>query len=109
MHETVPPTPQRVCPHCAAIAETPAWRCPFCRRSYRRHTLAAIAAMLALFAVIVVGAVALMLGSFGDELDSELDRQVRTVRSDFERDVDDLQDEIRRELDRRLPVTTGPG
>lgn len=71
--------------------------------------MTATAAMLALLAVVVIGAVALLLGSFGDQLDRELDRQVRTVQEDFDRDVDDLQDDLRRELDRRLPAPTGPG
>ncbi len=100
---TTPETPQRVCPHCATLAYTTERRCPYCRRSYRRHPLMAVAVMLLITAAAVLGGVYAMLGVFGDELDSELDRQVRTVQGDFERDVAGLERSIRRELDRRLP------
>ena len=101
---TTPATPQRICPHCATLAYTAASRCPYCRRGYRRHPQLAVAAMLLVTAAAVLGGVYSMLTSFGDELDSELDRQVRTVQRDFDRDVRDLERGIRRELDRRLPA-----
>ena len=97
-------TPQRVCPHCATVAYTGAGRCPYCRRSYKRRTLPAIAAMLLLTAALVLGGVYYLLTEFGRELDSELDRQVRTVQRDFSRDVEGLERGIRRELDQRLPT-----
>jgi hypothetical protein len=101
---TSPATPQRVCPHCATLAYTADRRCPYCRRAYRRHTLLAVAAMLLVTAAAVLGGVLYMLTAFGDELESELDRQVRTVQDDFGRDVDRLQRDIESELDRRLPA-----
>ena len=65
--------------------------------------------MLILFAVVILGGVYYMLIQFGDELDSELDSQVRTVQRDFDGDVRRLQRDIERELDERLPpVTTAP-
>ena len=71
--------------------------------------LAGVAVMLVLFAVVILGGVYYMLTEFGDELDSELDSQVRTVQRDFDRDVRQLQRDIERELDERLPpVTTAP-
>ncbi len=97
-------TPQRVCPHCATVAYTGAGRCPYCRRSYRRRTLPAMAAMLLLTAALVLGGVYYLLTEFGRELDSQLDRQVSTVQRDVSRDVDGLERGIRRELDRRLPA-----
>jgi len=96
-------TPQRVCPHCATVAYTGAGRCPYCRRSYRRRILPAVATMLLVTAVLVLGGVYYLLTEFGDQLDSELDRQVRTVQDDLDRDVDGLERTIRRELERRLP------
>ena len=102
-------TPQRVCPHCATVAYTGAGRCPYCRRSYRRRILPAVAAMLLVTAALVLGGVYYLLTEFGDQLDSELDRQVTTVQGDFERDVEGLERSIRRELDRRLPTApAGP-
>jgi hypothetical protein len=59
--------------------------------------------MLVLFAIVILGGVYYMLTQFGDELDSELDSQVRTVQRDFDRDVRDLERNFERELDERLP------
>ena len=71
--------------------------------------LTGVAVMLVLFAVVILGGVWYMLTVFGDELDSELDSQVRTVQRDFDGDVRRLQRDIERELDERLPpVTTSP-
>lgn len=65
--------------------------------------------MLVLFAIAILGGVYYMLTQFGDELDSELDSQVRTVQRDFDGDVRRLQRDIERQLDERLPpVTTAP-
>src|SRR5215210_5045437 len=98
--------PQRLCPHCACISRATGRRCPYCGGSFRRHVLAAVAAMLAVTAAIVLGGVYLMLSAFGDELDSELDRQVKAVTNDLDRDFDTVRRDVRRELDRRLPTPT---
>jgi uncharacterized iron-regulated membrane protein len=66
--------------------------------------LTGIAVMLVLFAVVILGGVYYMLTQFGDELDAELDSQVRTVQRDFDGDVRRLQRDIERELDERLPA-----
>ena len=66
--------------------------------------LPAVAAMLAVTAAIVLGGVYLMLTAFGDELDSELNRQVETVTDDLDRDIGSIRRDLRRELDRRLPA-----
>jgi hypothetical protein len=103
-------TPQRVCPHCATIGYTADRRCPFCRRPYRRRTLAAVAAMLLVSVLVLLGAFFAMLVVAGNTLESELDRQVRTVQEDFDESVTGLRRDVRRELDRRLPAvpTTTP-
>lgn len=62
----------------------------------------ALFAMLLLFAAGILAGVALMLTAFGRELETELDGQVDVVQRDFEREVNGLQREIGRELDRRL-------
>ena len=64
--------------------------------------------MLVLFAVVILGGVYYMLTEFGDELDAELDSQVRTVQRDFDGDVRRLQRDIARELDDRLPPVVTP-
>ena len=67
--------------------------------------LAGVAVMLVLFAVVILGGVYYMLTQFGDELDAELDSQVRTVQRDFDGDVRRMQRDIEEELDERLPAT----
>lgn len=62
--------------------------------------------MLVVTAAVVLGGVWYMLTLFGDELDSQLDREVEAVQRDFDRDVRGLQRDIRRDLDRRLPALT---
>jgi hypothetical protein len=65
--------------------------------------------MLLVFAALILGGVYYMLTQFGDELESELDSQVRTVQRDFDGDVRRLQRDIEQELDARLPpVTSAP-
>jgi len=102
MATPAPPTPQRVCPHCATVSFTAGRRCPACRRGFRRHTLAGVAALLLVTATVVLGGVYAMLLAFGDSLETELDRQVRTVQEGFEDDVNGLERGLREELDRRL-------
>ena len=93
----------RVCPHCSTIARTTEARCPHCRRAYRRRSpLPAMIAALALAVGVTLGGVALMLQSFGDSLDRELEEQVDVVQRDFDRDVDRLERRIEEELDERL-------
>jgi hypothetical protein len=101
-----PQPPQRVCPRCSSIARTADAHCPFCGRSYRRRSAGVVAFVLAT-AVTTVAAVllgsALLLTTFGDELDQELDDQVEVVQRDFDRDVRRLEDRIEDKLDERLP------
>ena len=95
----------RVCPHCSTIARTTEARCPHCRRVYRRRSpLPALLAALAVAVGVTLGGVALMLQSFGDSLDRELEDQVDVVQQDFDRDVRRLERKIEEELDQRLPV-----
>jgi len=67
-----------------------------------------IAAMLTVFAAVVLGGVALMFVVAGREVDDQLDREVRRVEREMERNFDGIQRDVREELDRRLPEPT-PG
>ena len=97
--------PQRACPHCSTIARTTEARCPFCRRPYRRRSRAPAFVLALLLAVAAtLGGVALMLQSFGDTLDQELEEEVDVVQRDVDRDFRRLEREIERQLDRRLPA-----
>ena len=101
--------PQRVCPHCSTLARTADARCPFCRGRYRRRSpLPAYAAALVLAIAATLGGTALMLQSFGDSLETELDEQVEVVQRDFDRDVRRLERRIEEELDRRLGPPQAP-
>jgi hypothetical protein len=94
---------ERVCPHCARISYEDGRRCPYCGRSFRRSTLLPIAAMLTVFAAVVLGGTALMLVVAGGEAEDHLDREIQRVERELERDFDGIQRDVREELDRRLP------
>ncbi len=94
---------QRVCPHCARISYADGRECPYCGRSFRRSGLWPIAAMLAVFAVVVLAGVALMFVAAGREVDRQLDSEVERVERELERDFDTIRRDVRRELERRLP------
>src|SRR5215470_4061876 len=100
--------PQRVCPHCATVAYSAERHCPFCGRSYKRHVLPAVAAMLLVTAAVIIGAVAVMFVKAGDEFDTRINRQVDRVQGDFNNEVDRLDRRIQRQLDERLPATPTP-
>jgi hypothetical protein len=97
---------QRVCPHCARISYESGARCPYCGSSFKRRGLVGFAALLAVFAVIVLGGVAAMLVAAGNEFDRRIDRQVDNVHRQFETDFDQIEQSVREELDRRLPEPT---
>jgi len=97
---------ERVCPHCARISYADGRECPYCGRSFHRAGLLPIAAMLTVFAAILLGGMALMLTIAGRELDEQLDREVQRVERELERNFDGIQRDVREELDRRLPQPT---
>jgi hypothetical protein len=100
--------PARVCPHCARIAYASEDRCPYCGRGYRRHPLLGVAALLLVTALVVLGGVAAMFLAFATELQDQLDAQVSRVQRDLDRNLGDLQRQVRDELQRRLPGSTFP-
>lgn len=95
-----------MCPHCARISYDSGRRCPYCGRSFRRSVLLPVAAMLTVFALVVLGGVYAMFVVAGEELDERLDREVQRVERDLGRDFDDIRRDVREELDRRLPEPT---
>lgn len=97
------PPVQRVCPHCARISFESGARCPYCGRSFRRSGLAGMAFLLFLFAVVVLGGMLLMLVAAGNEADRKLDREVRRVERNLDGQFEQIQRDVRSELDRRLP------
>lgn len=66
---------------------------------------AVVAALVA--SAVTLGGVYLMLQSFGDQLDRELDEEVTRVERSFERDLDGLEERFRRQLRRELDARSG--
>jgi hypothetical protein len=97
---------QRVCPHCARISFESGTRCPYCGGSFRRRGLLGFAFLLTVFAIVILGGVALMLVAAGNELDRRINREVDRVHREFQTDFDGIQRDVREELDRRLPSPT---
>jgi sensor domain CHASE-containing protein len=62
-----------------------------------------MAFLLFLFAVVVLGGMFLMLVAAGNEADRKLDREVNRVERNLNDQFDSVQDNVREELDRRLP------
>jgi hypothetical protein len=103
-----PTAVQRVCPHCARISYADGRECPYCGRSFRSAGLWPIAAMLAVFAAVVLGGVALMFVAAGREVDRQLESEVERVERDLDRDFGTIRRDVRRELDRRLGPPEAP-
>lgn len=106
------PTPQRLCPHCASVATTAASKCPWCGRGYRRRLVPAVAALLLVQAALVIGVVLYALTGTGETVQDEVDAGIIRIEREIDRQVDDIDDTVRRqlrdELDRRLPPVTAP-
>jgi ribosomal protein L40E len=67
--------PQKVCPHCGAIAQTTAKKCPNCGKGYKKRTwLKVLVALCVLGAVAIVGCAALI-GSAANEVGKQLDAE----------------------------------
>ncbi len=95
---------QRVCPHCARISFESGARCPYCGRSFKRSSgLVGMAFLLLLFALVVLGGMFVMLVAAGNEAEKKLDREVNRVERNVNDQFDQVQDNVRQELDRRLP------
>lgn len=60
---------------------------------------------------ITIAAVAFLLATVGDRVDEELDRETSRIERQFERDVErlrqDVLEDLRRELDQRIPAQPG--
>ena len=71
-----------------------------------RRGLGWMAALLAVFAIVVLGGTLLLLIAAGNEFDHRIDSEVDRVHQQFESDFDTIRQEVREELDRRLPEPT---
>src|SRR5215212_6402628 len=99
----VAPPPQRVCPKCARISWATGPRCPYCTARFRAGR-GISPWMLVLTAVIVLVGVAVMLAIAGRIIEDKIDDRVEEVNKDFDASLSRFRDDVRKELDARLPV-----
>ena len=104
MHQAPGEAVQKVCPRCSTLAYTGDRHCPWCGGSYRRRPWPGLVVLLLVQTVLILGAVAAMLVTVGDEVDRRLDEEVSRVQRDLDSSFDDVERVVRRELDRRLPA-----
>jgi cell division protein FtsX len=103
-----PPTaaaPQRVCPRCSTIAHTAQRRCPFCGASYTRRPLLGVAALLAVFTLLLLGGLAALLVASADRVQEEVEV---VVERELDAQARQVERRIVEELDRRLPGQVAP-
>jgi hypothetical protein len=94
---------QRLCPRCSTLAYTSDRRCPWCRSSYKRRIVPALAALLLLQTALILGGMAYLAVVAGDEVDTRIDREVTRFERDLDTSFDQVRREVRQELDARLP------
>lgn len=104
MHQAPGEAVQKLCPRCSALAYTGDRDCPWCGRSYRRRLWPALAVAVLVQSVILLAGLAYLGSLAGDELDTRLDREVNRVERNLDRSFDQVEQSVRDELDRRLPV-----
>jgi hypothetical protein len=96
---------QRVCPHCSTLAYTAADRCPWCGGSYRRRLWPLILGVAVVQAAVILAGLALLLASFGDDVDARISREVDRVQRQIDTQFDAVRRDVRSQLDARLPST----
>ncbi len=104
MHQAPGEAVQKLCPRCSTLAFTVERRCPWCGSGYRRRLWPALLAVALVQTVLIVGAMAALFAYAGDELDRRLDREVSAVERDIDASFEAVRNDIRAELDRRLPA-----
>ncbi|MBE2320881.1 hypothetical protein DVA67_033290 [Solirubrobacter sp. CPCC 204708] len=99
MEGSVGAPPQRVCPKCARISWATGPQCPYCTANFRRSGGVA-PWMLVVTALVVLAGVGLMFYITVQEVDD----RVNSVRGEIDRNFQQLQTDVRRELDARIPA-----
>ncbi|HEX6025801.1 MAG TPA: hypothetical protein VFZ00_27670 [Solirubrobacter sp.] len=93
--------PQRVCPKCARISWATGPQCPYCRARFARPPGVRPWMLVATAAVVLLGVLAMFLiagNRFEDRVD-DVNRQV-------ERQLNDIRDDVRKELNEQGGATT---
>jgi hypothetical protein len=99
----VAPPPQRVCPKCARISYATGPRCPYCTARFSSGRGVTPWMLVAASAVVLIG-VALMLQIGGRIYEDRLDDRVQDVTKEFDQSLQKFRDDVRKELDARLPA-----
>jgi hypothetical protein len=99
----VAPPPQRVCPKCARISYATGPRCPYCTARFRSGRgispwMLVVAAIAVLLGVLVMFVIA------GRIMEDRLDDRIEQVNKDFDASLNRFRDDVRKELDARLPA-----
>jgi type II secretory pathway pseudopilin PulG len=98
----VAPPPQRVCPKCARISWATGPRCPYCTARFRSGR-GISPWMLVVAAVVVLLGVLVMFVIAGRILEDRVDDRIEEVNKDFDASLNRFEEDVRRELDARLP------
>jgi type II secretory pathway pseudopilin PulG len=98
----VAPPPQRVCPKCARISYATGPRCPYCTARFRGGRgispwMLVVAAIAVLLGVLVMFVIA------GRIIEDRVDDRIEEVNKDFDASLNRFRDDMRKELDARLP------
>jgi RNA polymerase subunit RPABC4/transcription elongation factor Spt4 len=104
MHQAPGEAVQKVCPRCSTLAYTGDRHCPWCGGSYRRRAWPGLLVLLVVQTTLILGGVAAMLVTVGNEVDGNLDDEVSRVQRDLDSSFDEVERAVREELDRRLPA-----
>src|SRR3954452_9152719 len=99
----VAPPPQRVCPKCARISYATGPRCPYCTARFRSGR-GISPWMLVVAAIGVLLAMAVMLVIVGNIIENKIDDRVEQVNKDFDASLNRFREDVRKELDARLPA-----
>jgi hypothetical protein len=99
----VAPPPQRVCPKCARISYATGPRCPYCTARFSAGRGVTPWMLVAAATAVLVG-VAIMLLIAGKVFEDRLDDRVQDVTKEFDQSLDRFRNDVRKELDARLPA-----
>ena len=70
-----PTTPNKVCPHCGAMNQTTAKKCPSCGKGYKKRTALKVFVGLCVFGLVIVIGCAALIGGAANEVAKQLDDQ----------------------------------
>jgi hypothetical protein len=75
--ETTPAAPNKVCPHCGAMSQTTAKKCPDCGKGYKKRTLLKVLVGLCLLGLVLIVGCAALIGGAANEVAKQLDKEQR--------------------------------